>query len=85
VKRQIIKTRRARPYVIARIILGIVLITPHSRVLHGWADSGWPIMHAWVAVECFLSRGKQRFGIVLIAAVVLVAYEIAVRAGLHFH
>jgi len=45
VKRQIIKTRRARPYVIARIILGIVLI----------------------------------------AAVVLVAYEIAVRAGLHFH
>jgi hypothetical protein len=44
-KRQIIKTRPARPYVVARIILGVVLI----------------------------------------AAAVLVAYEIAVRAGLHFH
>jgi signal transduction histidine kinase len=43
--------------------LGIALIPPHSRALHVWADSGWPIMHAWVAVECLISssRGKQWF------------------------
>jgi hypothetical protein len=44
-KRQIIKTRPARPYVVVRIVLGIIFIV----------------------------------------AVVLVAYEIAVRAGVHFH
>ena len=43
-KRQIIKTRPARPYVVARIVLGLIAL----------------------------------------AAAVLVAYEIAVRAGLHF-
>jgi signal transduction histidine kinase len=42
-------------------ILGLAVIEPHSRLVHVWADSGWPAMHAWVAVECFLSRGQQRF------------------------
>ena len=44
-KRQIIKTRPQRPYVVARIVLGLV--------------AG--------------------------AAVLFVAYELALRAGLHFH
>lgn len=44
-KRQIIKTRPQRPYVVVRVVLGFVLA----------------------------------------AAVVFAAYEVALRAGLHFH
>jgi signal transduction histidine kinase len=40
--------------------LGLAIIPRHSRLLHAWADSGWPIMHAWAAIECFRSRGNQR-------------------------
>lgn len=41
--------------------VGIAFIAPASRFLHAWADSGWPLMHTWVAVECLLSRGATRF------------------------
>jgi signal transduction histidine kinase len=52
-------------------VFGIASIERHSRLLHAWADTGWPIMHAWAAVECFLSRGQPRFH--RIAYLVLVA------------
>jgi hypothetical protein len=45
VKRQIIKTRPQRPYIVVRVILGLIVA----------------------------------------AAVVFAAYELALRAGLHFH
>jgi signal transduction histidine kinase len=42
-------------------VLGLALIERHSRFLHAWADCGWPVMHAWAAIECFRSRGQRRF------------------------